>query len=89
VPYATPDIWPAGRGSPAADGVRKRAYTVLPLAELVARTQRGVALPPRALAITFDDGYATTIASRSGPARARSSRDDLRDDRQRRRRPPL
>jgi peptidoglycan/xylan/chitin deacetylase (PgdA/CDA1 family) len=36
----------------------KRAYTVLPLDELVSAVVGGGKLPARALAITFDDGYA-------------------------------
>ena len=36
----------------------KRAYSVVSLDELVAALERGGKLPPRALAITFDDGYA-------------------------------
>jgi peptidoglycan/xylan/chitin deacetylase (PgdA/CDA1 family) len=58
VPYATPDIClpvPVFRRQMA---YVRRAYRVLPLAELVERVERGAALPPRALAITFDDGYA-------------------------------
>jgi peptidoglycan/xylan/chitin deacetylase (PgdA/CDA1 family) len=58
VPYATPDICLPVEVLRLQMAFVKRAYTVLPLAELVARTQRGAALPPRALAITFDDGYA-------------------------------
>jgi peptidoglycan/xylan/chitin deacetylase (PgdA/CDA1 family) len=36
----------------------KRAYTVLSLDELVSSVVAGGTLPPRSLAITFDDGYA-------------------------------
>src|SRR5262249_37261234 len=35
-----------------------RAYSVVSLDELVAALEHGRKLPPRALAITFDDGYA-------------------------------
>jgi peptidoglycan/xylan/chitin deacetylase (PgdA/CDA1 family) len=36
----------------------KRAYTVVSLDDLVGALERGQTLPPRALSITFDDGYA-------------------------------
>jgi peptidoglycan/xylan/chitin deacetylase (PgdA/CDA1 family) len=36
----------------------RRAYTVVPLETIVRAVEAGRALPPRALAITFDDGYA-------------------------------
>jgi peptidoglycan/xylan/chitin deacetylase (PgdA/CDA1 family) len=36
----------------------RRAYSVLPLGELVRALTAGRPLPPRALTITFDDGYA-------------------------------
>jgi peptidoglycan/xylan/chitin deacetylase (PgdA/CDA1 family) len=58
VPYATPDICLPVDVLRLQMAFVKRAYTVLPLPELVDRAQRGAALPPRALAITFDDGYA-------------------------------
>jgi peptidoglycan/xylan/chitin deacetylase (PgdA/CDA1 family) len=35
----------------------RRCYTVVPLDEMVERIHAGRALPPRAVAITFDDGY--------------------------------
>jgi peptidoglycan/xylan/chitin deacetylase (PgdA/CDA1 family) len=58
VPYATPEIClPAGAFRVQMAFV-KRAYTVVPLDEFVDRIGRGATLPPRALAITFDDGYA-------------------------------
>jgi peptidoglycan/xylan/chitin deacetylase (PgdA/CDA1 family) len=39
-------------------GFLARAYRVLPLGELVEAVRAGRPLPPRAAAITFDDGYA-------------------------------
>jgi peptidoglycan/xylan/chitin deacetylase (PgdA/CDA1 family) len=58
VAYATPEICVALRSFRLQMAFVKRAYTVLPLPELVDLVTRGVKLPPRALAITFDDGYA-------------------------------
>jgi peptidoglycan/xylan/chitin deacetylase (PgdA/CDA1 family) len=40
------------------DWLSRADYHVLPLRELVKRLQHGEAIPPRALAITFDDGFA-------------------------------
>lgn len=42
----------------------RRSCNVLPLEELVARA-RGEALPPRALALSFDDGYADNLVHAS------------------------
>jgi peptidoglycan/xylan/chitin deacetylase (PgdA/CDA1 family) len=56
--YATPEICVALRNFRLQMAFVKRAYTVLPLPDLVDLVTRGVKLPPRALAITFDDGYA-------------------------------
>src|SRR5207244_9134242 len=58
VPYATPEICIPVEGLRLQMAFVKRAYTVLPLHELVELVRRGATLPPRALAITFDDGYA-------------------------------
>jgi peptidoglycan/xylan/chitin deacetylase (PgdA/CDA1 family) len=58
VPYATPDICLPVEVFRLQMAFVKRAYTVLALDELVERVGRGATLPPRALAITFDDGYA-------------------------------
>lgn len=38
-------------------------YSVLPLPEAVAALRRGATLPPNAVAITFDDGYADNLAA--------------------------
>ena len=58
VPYATPEICMPVEALRLQMAFVKRACTVLPLPELVERIRRGNTLPPRALAITFDDGYA-------------------------------
>jgi len=58
VPYATPDICLPVDVFRLQMAFVKRAYTVLSLDELLERAGRGAMLPPRALAITFDDGYA-------------------------------
>jgi peptidoglycan/xylan/chitin deacetylase (PgdA/CDA1 family) len=39
----------------------RQQTTVLPLSEMVQRTVSGKALPPRAVAITFDDGYTDNV----------------------------
>lgn len=56
--YATPEICMPLAAFRLQMAFVKRAYSVLPLDELAARVAAGSALPPRALAITFDDGYA-------------------------------
>lgn len=58
VVYAAPDICMPVAAFRLQMAFVKRAYTVLPLDAVVAAIVRGEALPPRALAITFDDGYA-------------------------------
>ena len=58
VPYATPDICLPVSVFRRQMAYVRRAYRVLPLDELVERVERGAPLPSRALAITFDDGYA-------------------------------
>jgi peptidoglycan/xylan/chitin deacetylase (PgdA/CDA1 family) len=56
--YATPEICMPLAAFRRQMAFVRRAYTVLPLDELVERIGRGASLPPRALAVTFDDGYA-------------------------------
>jgi len=58
VPYATPEICLPVAAFRVQMAFVKRAYTVVSLDELIERTSRGATLPPRALAVTFDDGYA-------------------------------
>jgi peptidoglycan/xylan/chitin deacetylase (PgdA/CDA1 family) len=58
VAYATPEICVALQSFRLQMAFVKRAYTVLPLPDLVDLVTRGAKLPPCALAITFDDGYA-------------------------------
>src|SRR5205814_1033789 len=50
VPYATPEICIPVEGLRLQMAFVKRAYTVLPLHELVELVRRGATLPPRALA---------------------------------------
>ena len=67
--YASPEICI----SPAAfeDHVRYLAsrYRVLPLPEAVAALRSGRSLPPNAVALTFDDGYADNYAAAATLAR--------------------
>jgi peptidoglycan/xylan/chitin deacetylase (PgdA/CDA1 family) len=56
--YAAPDICMPVAAFRAQMAFVKRAYTVLPLDALVAAVVQGGKLPARALAVTFDDGYA-------------------------------
>jgi peptidoglycan/xylan/chitin deacetylase (PgdA/CDA1 family) len=58
VPYATPEICLPVEAFRLQMAFVKRAYRPIPLDDLVAATAKGGALPPRAVAITFDDGYA-------------------------------
>jgi peptidoglycan/xylan/chitin deacetylase (PgdA/CDA1 family) len=58
VPYATPEICISATAFRLQMAFVKRAYSVVPLDELVGCLERRSALPPCALAITFDDGYA-------------------------------
>ncbi|MGH7895316.1 MAG: polysaccharide deacetylase family protein [Candidatus Binatia bacterium] len=58
VAYAAPDICLPVEAFRAQMAFVKRAYTVVSLDTLVDAVIRGGKLPPRALVITFDDGYA-------------------------------
>ncbi len=56
--YAAPDICLPAPAFRLQMAFVKRAYSVVALDELVAALERGRSLPPRALTVTFDDGYA-------------------------------
>jgi peptidoglycan/xylan/chitin deacetylase (PgdA/CDA1 family) len=56
--YAAPDICLPIEAFKLQMAFVKRAYRVVSLDELVHALERGSQLPPRALAVTFDDGYA-------------------------------
>jgi peptidoglycan/xylan/chitin deacetylase (PgdA/CDA1 family) len=58
VEYAAPDICISVSALRLQMAFIRRAYGVVPLDELVDRLHAGGPLPPRALAVTFDDGYA-------------------------------
>ncbi len=58
VPYAAPDICLPAPVFQLQMAFVRRAYSVVSLDELVGALERGERLPPRALTITFDDGYA-------------------------------
>lgn len=49
-------------GFAAQIALLRRVATVLPLDDALARLTAGVPLPPRAVALTFDDGYADTVS---------------------------
>jgi len=58
VPYAIPEICLPVEAFALQMAFVRRAYTVVPLDDVVAALHAGRSLPPRALAITFDDGFA-------------------------------
>jgi peptidoglycan/xylan/chitin deacetylase (PgdA/CDA1 family) len=58
VVYAAPDVCMPVDAFRLQMAFVRRAYTVVPLDVLVEALARGGPLPPRALAVTFDDGYA-------------------------------
>src|SRR5262245_61845751 len=58
VPYAGPDICLPVEAFRLQAAYMKRAYSVVPIDELVEAVVHNRPLPRRALAITFDDGYA-------------------------------
>jgi peptidoglycan/xylan/chitin deacetylase (PgdA/CDA1 family) len=58
LPYATPDICLPVEAFRLQMAFVRRAYRVVPLGDLVAALAGGGPLPSRAVAITFDDGYA-------------------------------
>lgn len=58
VPYATPEICLPVAAFRLQMAFVRRAYRVVPLDEMVDALAAGRPLPPRALVITFDDGYA-------------------------------
>jgi peptidoglycan/xylan/chitin deacetylase (PgdA/CDA1 family) len=58
VPYAIPEICLPVAAFRLQMAFLRRAYTVVRLEELVQATRAGRMLPPRSVAITFDDGYA-------------------------------
>ncbi|HLK10075.1 MAG TPA: polysaccharide deacetylase family protein [Candidatus Binatia bacterium] len=62
VPYAIPEICLPLAAFRLQAAFLRRAYHVVPLDDLVAALERGGAFPPRAVAITFDDGYADNHA---------------------------
>jgi len=58
VPYASPDICLPVEAFRLQMAFVRRAYSVVPLDDVVGALAAGGPLPPRALVITFDDGYA-------------------------------
>jgi len=56
--YAAPDICLPVDAFALQMAFVKRAYRVVSLDEMVRALERGAQLPPRALVVTFDDGYA-------------------------------
>jgi len=58
VPYAAPDICLPVQALRLQMAFVKRAYRAVPFDELTQALRTGGPLPPRAIAMTFDDGYA-------------------------------
>jgi peptidoglycan/xylan/chitin deacetylase (PgdA/CDA1 family) len=61
--YADPFICITPANFEAHVAYLTRAYTVIRLEDAVARLREGARLPPNAVAITFDDGYADNLAA--------------------------
>jgi hypothetical protein len=61
--YAEPGICVSPEAFDAHIAYLSAQYAVLPLPEAVARIKTGRALPPNAVAITFDDGYADNLGA--------------------------
>lgn len=59
--YAEPGICVSPEAFEAHVAYLAAQYRVLPLPEIVQRLRNGHALPPNAVAITFDDGYADNL----------------------------
>lgn len=62
VPYAIPEICLPLEAFRLQVAFLRRAYRVVPLDDLVEALEGGRPFPPRAVAITFDDGYADNHA---------------------------
>jgi peptidoglycan/xylan/chitin deacetylase (PgdA/CDA1 family) len=61
--YADPGICVSPAAFEGHVAYLARHYSVLPLPEAVAALKRGATLPPNAVAVTFDDGYADNLAA--------------------------
>jgi peptidoglycan/xylan/chitin deacetylase (PgdA/CDA1 family) len=71
--YADPQICITPENFERHVAYLSRAYTVVRLDEAVARIAAGDRLPPNAVAITFDDGYADNLAAARILAKYRST----------------
>src|SRR5687767_6579040 len=71
--YASPGICISPEGFDAHVAYLAANYNVLPLPEAVAALREHRVLPPNAVAITFDDGYADNLESARALARHRLS----------------
>ena len=56
-PAQPPDCVAVDRFHDQLDGLLLRGHEIRPLRELLASRAEGKALPPRTIAVTFDDGY--------------------------------